>query len=458
MVDVLVIGGGLAGSITALKLVQGGARVVLSRRGWGASAAFNGAFDLALSPALSALAGGAPHAGVTAAAHVAPWTLEKHLDDIISHQPLHPFSTLGSTSSLTHMAGGYTLMQEALAAAGLYASDLDTSVPCALLPSSNGSLSFVPATLQATNAARPSPFVVEATQPQGTWGVLNLASSGLPLGPRTQAGWLHDAEQFGAHAAPLRQVDGDAASGDGAPFNGPFHLARHLDDLGQAGAMAQSLAPQMAGLTGLVVPPILGLRHHREVMLLWEKILGVPVIEALATMPSVPGVRLMLALEAALEQQGVRLISEISDVVVNQQNFTSAQSLSHGEIHAGACVLATGRFWTGGLVWHRGARCEESLFGLPVLTASGPLVERNAMEVTRRRPEEPQPLMTAGIAVDEMLRPLDAQGEPLLNVRAAGMVIGGFSPRYSRCADGVALATAHHAAVDLLQAGAQEGA
>jgi len=451
MVDVLVIGGGLSGTIAALTLVRGGARVALSRRGWGASAAFNGAFDLALSPALSALGSAAPHGGETAAAHVAPWTLEKHLDDIVSHQPLHPFGTLGATTALTHMASGYAVLQEVLAAANLHASDLDVQAPCVLLPSSNGSLGPAPAMMRAAPAPKPMPFGPQEGAQEQTWGVLNLAASGIPLGPRTQAGWLHDAKQFGASRPNLRQICPSPSSV--GQYSGPFHLARHLDDLGHAKAFAEVLAKETAGLAGLIAPPILGLGHHREVVAMLEQMLGVPVLEALATMPSVPGVRLMLALEAALEREGVRLVSEISQVAVSRQTFKHATTLAHGDVHAQACVLATGRFWTGGLTWERGAQCQESLFGLPVMTSSGPMVERNVMEVTRRRPEEAQPVMTAGIGVDHRLRPLDVHGEPLDNVRAAGMVIGGFSPRYSRCADGVALVTAHHAAADLLQAG-----
>jgi glycerol-3-phosphate dehydrogenase subunit B len=451
MVDVLVIGGGLSGSIAALALRRGGAQVALSRRGWGASAAFNGAFDLALSPALSALGSAAPHGSQTPAAHVAPWTLEKHLDDIVSHQPLHPFGTLGATTALTHMASGYAVLQEVLAAAHLHASDLDVHAPCTLLPSSNGSLNPAPAMMRPTPAATPGPFGPGDGAPEQTWGVLNLADSGIALGPRTQAGWLHDAKQFGAPRPSLRQIAPSASSV--GQYSGPFHLARHLDDLGQAQAFAQALARDTSGLAGIIVPAVLGLRQHRQVVALLEQVLGVPVLEALATMPSVPGVRLMLALEAALQREGVHLVSEVAQVTVQRQTFSHATTLAHGDVHAQACVLATGRFWTGGLIWERGARCQESLFGLPVLTSSGPLVERNAMEVTRRRPEEAQPLMTAGIGVDHRLRPLDVYGEPLTNVRAAGMVIGGFSPRYSRCADGVALTTAHHAAADLLQTG-----
>lgn len=451
MVDVLVIGGGISGAVAALTLLKGGARVALARRGWGASAAFNGAFDLALSPAFGALGAAAPHAGETAAAHVAPWTLDRHLEDIVSHQPLHPFSILGATTSLTQMAGGYKLLQDALQSSELFASDLDAHAACALWPNSNGSLSPSPATLRPQRTPHPSPFGAPGNEAEGVWGVLNLAAAGVAMGPRAQEGWLHDAEQFGVHRPHMRQVLPASTHLD--RFSGPFHLARHLDDLGHAQAFAEAVAPDVAGLCGMLTPPILGLRQHQDVVAILEKVWGMPVIETLATLPSVPGVRLMLALEAALEAQGARLISEITEVKMRGNTFTHGVSMAHGDVHAGACVLATGRFWTGGLIWERGERCAEGLFGLPVMTSTGPLTERNAMEVTRRKPEEAQPLMTAGIGVDRHLRPLDAQGEPLLNVRAAGMVIGGFSPRYSRCADGVALATAHHAAQDLLQAG-----
>jgi glycerol-3-phosphate dehydrogenase subunit B len=60
---------------------------------------------------------------------------------------------------------------------------------------------------------------------------------------------------------------------------------------------------------------------------------------------------------------------------------------------------------------------------------------------------EGHPLESAGIRVDDQLRPLDPGGEPLLeNVQVVGSLLAGMRYLGERCGDGVAIASAHRAA------------
>ena len=49
-VDVLVIGGGMAGAVAASKAADSGQEVAVVRRGYGATALSSGAIDIALDP------------------------------------------------------------------------------------------------------------------------------------------------------------------------------------------------------------------------------------------------------------------------------------------------------------------------------------------------------------------------------------------------------------------------
>jgi glycerol-3-phosphate dehydrogenase subunit B len=110
-------------------------------------------------------------------------------------------------------------------------------------------------------------------------------------------------------------------------------------------------------------------------------------------------------------------------------------------------VLAGGRF-VGGGIERRGALRETAL-GLPVLASEGPFLEpsgrfaaRPSEVLTARDPSSPQPLLAAGLRVDDALRPVDAEGRPVHpRLFAAGAVIGGHDPSSDGTGMGVAMLT-----------------
>ena len=121
-------------------------------------------------------------------------------------------------------------------------------------------------------------------------------------------------------------------------------------------------------------------------------------------------------------------------------------------IEAEGVVLATGRFTGGGIVEREGV-VREALLGLPLFDDGGRRIDGDA---ARRhvRPgyDTAQPLFTAGLRSDEHLRPLDPRGRPaLLNLVAAGEILGGFEPALIRTGLGLALLSGIRAGRSLVE-------
>jgi glycerol-3-phosphate dehydrogenase subunit B len=163
------------------------------------------------------------------------------------------------------------------------------------------------------------------------------------------------------------------------------------------------------------------------------------VAEVVADPPSLPGLRLDAALLARLDGAGVEVLS---GVVGPGGGPGQAVRIGAVSVEARSWVLASGRFLGGGLARHGGL--VEPLLGLPVL-ASEPggaglaLAGRPPALLTSRERRAAQPLLAAGVAVDQACRPLDEAGRPIgPRLFAAGAVIGG----HEHAADGTGLGVA----------------
>ncbi len=169
---------------------------------------------------------------------------------------------------------------------------------------------------------------------------------------------------------------------------------------------------------------------------------GLPVAETLSDVPSVPGLRLQRAIDARLAAAGVEVV--VADLAAAPEPGT-ALVLAGREVRAPAWVLATGRFVGGGIA-RRGVLAEPTL-RLAVQAAQGReagvhLAVRPAASLTVRDRRWPQPLLSAGLRVDSVLRPLDAGGRPIdPRLFAAGAVIGGHEQATDGTGLGVAILT-----------------
>jgi glycerol-3-phosphate dehydrogenase subunit B len=230
-----------------------------------------------------------------------------------------------------------------------------------------------------------------------------------------------------------------------AALGRPFDLARALEAPGaaeEAGAMLRRALPRGAGAA--VFPPILGLDPAAGVPERIAAAAGLPVGEILSDLPSVPGLRLQRAIDARLSAAGVELLH---GEVRSAEGPGRPVGLGAREVTAGAWVLATGRFVGGGIA-RRGILLEPAL-GLPVLAseghfgeASAGLAARSAASLTLRDSRSPQPLLAAGLRVDEGLHPLDGDGRVVdERIFAAGAVVGGHDQASDGTGMGVAILT-----------------
>jgi glycerol-3-phosphate dehydrogenase subunit B len=170
-----------------------------------------------------------------------------------------------------------------------------------------------------------------------------------------------------------------------------------------------------------------------------EAAAGVPVAEAVADPPSVPGLRLDAALLARLAGAGVEVV--IGGV---GPGGGPGRAVRIGEtlVEARSWVLATGRFIGGGV--ERRGGLVEPLLGLPVLASEAgaaglALAGRPPSLLTFRKRAVAQPLLAAGVAVDQACRPIDEAGRLVGDrIFAAGAIIGG----HEHAADGTGLGVA----------------
>lgn len=399
----------------ALTAKAKGAKVAVASRSWGATSLSTGALDIAYSPALSPEQQG-------------PRTIAEHVMDIIAHRVNHPYGVLELEPVVHGLRTGFALVKDALAQEGLSLGELALENENLGLPSSLGAV--VPAA-----TALGSHLGIDFSTPlEGAWGVVQLHGDSHFDAARVAAGVSHDAGNYSGTRPDLRAVPCTFSASES-----PLAVAKRLDDEREVDALIESLRRGAAGCAGLIIAPVLGLRRHQQVLARLRDALGIPIIEALAHMPSVPGARLQRALDAALLRAGITRLGEVVAPVVEGRRVRAVQTDDGLEINAVSVVLATGRFVTGGVTWDE--RCEETLFKLPVATEVGLMEEDSPHAVVRESPVESHPLMTAGVMVGPDLRPIRDGRVAFDNLYAAGMVMGGFASRYALCADGVALSS-----------------
>lgn len=231
---------------------------------------------------------------------------------------------------------------------------------------------------------------------------------------------------------------------EAAPELYAAHLARALET-GEARARTIALVKPLLGDARVMgFPAVLGLARASEVHAAFEAGLGVPVFE-IPTMPtSVPGLRLLWALEEAVSARGVRRRHQANVRALSFDGDAGTAALSldpapGGErVVARAVVLATGRFTGRGLTAERG-QVRESILGLPVAQPAA----REAWHQRDFLDPSGHAINRAGLAIDAAWRPLDASGKPAWpRLFAVGSLLAHQDWMRSKCGSGLAIATA----------------
>jgi glycerol-3-phosphate dehydrogenase subunit B len=411
-VDVLVVGGGLAGTIAALSARERGASVVLARRAPGATALSSGGIGVAPDP------GATPRTRF--AERRSPLEAARRIAEA---RPDHPYAV--AAASLGALGPALELTARALGAV------------------------LAPWTGRPLWLASPYGAVVECALCQRTMAPGDLANApGLVavVGLRGHLGWSAPlvaagiASRAGLGAPPAVAVEADAFMRAADATARPHELARALERPGAAEELGEQVRRALpAGAAMALLPPILGLDPAARVAERVAASAGVQVAETLADPPSVPGLRLQATLDAALAAAGVTVVpGAVADAVRPGE----LAAVGGSPVRARRWVLASGRFVGGGIARHGFLR--EALLGLPVEASGGGeagfhLARRPAATLTSRDRRALQPLLAAGLRVDAALRPLDAAGRPVHpDLFAAGAVIGG----HEHAADGTGLGVA----------------
>jgi glycerol-3-phosphate dehydrogenase subunit B len=227
------------------------------------------------------------------------------------------------------------------------------------------------------------------------------------------------------------------------------HLARALENRETRERTITLIKPLLGDARAVGLPALLGLGQSSVVHAAFEAGLGLPVFE-IPTMPtSVPGLRLLGALEAVMSARGVTRRQQNSVRSLSFDDGTATlmlEGVPGGErIEARAVVLATGRFSGRGLVADRQS-VRESILGLPVqqpATREG-WHQRDFLDPAGHA------INRAGLLTDKAWRPLAANGKPAwMKLFAIGSILADQDWMRAKCGSGLAIATAW-AAVDVI--------
>lgn len=404
--DVIVVGGGLAGSIAALAAADSGASVRLVSHKKSTLRQASGLIDV-----LGYVDGEGPHAD--------PFEAMAELPDD------HPYSVVGEDA----VREGLRLFDEAVGDA-YRGGHTDAN---ALVPTHGGTV-------------KPTARYPESVAP----GLASIDEDTLLVGFET----LTDFE------APLaaEHIDASGVPFDvrGATLRFPMEFradakvtryARALDKnervdgRGVRRALAEAVAGELDGEARVGFPAMLGDDHAEDVRRDLSDRLGATVFEIPTGPPSLLGLTLEDRLFDALDDAGVRM--SVGNPVVDYEAEDGRVEVvyvdqKHKRVpyHAEEFVLATGGLVGKGVRSNR-ERVEEPVFGLHVPHPD------DRYEWSEAEAFGDHAFARFGVVPDGEMRPTTEAGEPQFeNLRAAGGVVGGANVARENSASGVSLATA----------------
>jgi glycerol-3-phosphate dehydrogenase subunit B len=407
----------MAGMVAAVRLAEEGRRVVVLARGVG---------SIQLSPGTIDVLGYAPDL-----VESPTWALPR----FVEAYPNHPYARLTPwmlEAGIEWFKGIFSSYRYVGGLMGNFLIPTPVGVP---KPSA-----VVPQTMAGGDLRRGGSLVIAGLRGLKDFYPLyvadNLSGASLPSGASVSA----------------RGIELDSAT-DGLAEVDQLAFARHFEDVDFRKAVLRTLEDMVEPGETVGLPAVLGLDRAGAV---WEELqdaLGTAVFEIPTLPPSVPGLRVFRALREALRRAGGRLI--VNATVIGAEadgrrvNAVVAESAARPIAYpARSFVLASGGIATGGLEMDSFGPVRETVFGLPV--AGVPETGK-----ARFSPGyfDPQPLARAGVAVDDRLRPVSADGGAVYeNLYAAGAILAGAVPWKEKSGDGISLATGFAAASNILEA------
>lgn len=406
--DVLVIGGGLSGLSAALGAQRMGAQTTILAAGMGVLYLSSGCIDLMAYPGgegetavdspLDAIARirkenpGHPYANID------DENLCRSLDEFVKSCQRQRLTMFGDgTRNFKILTALGTARPTALVPASMAKGDLDDKSPIALIGFS-GLRDFFP-------------------------------------------------EMVAAQVKKSFEIPVQTASFDPKPFMegsqvNTVSLGRAFESLKFCGEFAKFINYNTSLDHRIGIPAALGVDGAAIALHTLEELTGCPVFEIPLLPPSLPGRRVYQALKRDLFEQGGQLINGCPVVSTKTESgkVFSVKYKAGGiirEIDFGSCVLATGSFFSGGLLCQR-EKVSESIFDLPIQFEPEPESRFKGEFLAKGG----HPVGKSGIKVDSNFRPCDNDGAPVfLNLFACGDILGGFDSLSERSGGGVAIAS-----------------
>lgn len=405
----------MAGAIAALRARSRGASVVLARRSLGATALSSGAIDVAPDPA-------AP-SGDLRSHLIEP---EKAAREVARTRPHHPYAILrerlGKLSESLSFAADQLpgLLAPPLQRNALLPTPLGTVKPCGMAQTSQ---------VGADLAALPPRVAIVQIAVNPSYDA-RMVAFGMEAAARSLRKTLNAAIVESRYFHSVEDA-----------LRTSYELAEALDRPGAVERFADDLRPRLPpGIGALLLPPILGRRAAALCGRLSTLLGGLPCAELLSSAPSVPGVRLQDALDAAIARAGIELVEA---EVRREQAHSRVFSLG-GEriVEPAAAVLATGKFIGGGIVREECFR--EAILSLPVYAGSRRMSDQYIGDLLADEVRGDQQAFRAGVRIDDVLHPLGHDGAPVHPwLYAAGSVISGYDPAMDKTGLGVAIFTGY---------------
>ncbi|MEG6584321.1 anaerobic glycerol-3-phosphate dehydrogenase subunit GlpB [Dendrosporobacter sp. 1207_IL3150] len=227
-------------------------------------------------------------------------------------------------------------------------------------------------------------------------------------------------------------------------------VARWLDnEEGRKEFIKQLKRAVKPGIT-IILPPVLGTMPDYTVLESLEKELKCSFVEAAGMPPSITGLRLQKMLISYAKKIGVTIIEKaaINRAIIENGKCIAVETKGLDRVRtysAESYILATGGFYGGGLIAEPG-RVVEPIFNLPVEAPDQQEKWSNEVLFSNQK----QPFAQIGINVNSSMQPLNKEGEVVLkNVAVAGRNLSGYDYCFEKSGNGVALASAYCAAMSL---------
>ena len=414
--DTVIIGGGLAGMICGIRLVEAGMSCAIVSQGQSAIHFSSGSFDL-----LGKMPDGSP---VTAPAAA--------IAKLAETQPGHPYALIGSEACIKHAEEAPAILQAAgipvtgdchknhfritpmgkavptwLTIKGYLTADDSETLPFkkACIINVEGFLDFYPE------------FIAEEFGRHGVTCRFGLIT-------------LPDLERIRENPSEMRSAN----------------IARVFDHDKNIEALAAGIREYGKECDALILPAIMGLNRNDSLEILKSKI-DKPIYLLPTLPPSIPGIKAQQALQHRFRSLGGEyflgdtvLAAEMDEGRV-KQIFTA----NHGNIpfRADNFVLATGSFFSRGLIATPDS-VREPVFGLDTAYVA------DRREWYSLRFFDRHNYQSFGVRTDKSLHAIK-NGNAIENLYCAGAGLAGFNPVHDGCGAGVSILSALHVADSILK-------